>query len=419
MQRNRIARRRVASIPEVSESGGDRNGILAAMTSLVNANTGSVSFQSLRSTNSLPILGKQFEWASVFWVLQCGGWFAFGVAMLAWGLDFFNPRDAFVNKALLVVTGLTVTLIFRLLYRRIRARTMTPLTSALFIFFLSFAGGTVWRETQTLLFQVYVHTQIEGAPPFELVRIPVGTLLYDGFVLFVWSLLYYGINDWVELEKQRSRITKAEAMAQAARLRALQSQLEPHFLFNTLNAISTLVVEGQNAAAARMIVRLSDFLRLSLDTIDTPEVSLAEELEFIRRYLEIEQIRFGDRLQVTIEATPDAMQGLVPVLVLQPLVENAVKHGVLPREEGGSITVKITRNNGTLQICVADDGPGLSKEAAPISGALGLSNTAARLNELYGDKSSLSLGTSSKGGAAAVIEIPFRTAGPRSLHEAC
>jgi two-component system LytT family sensor kinase len=92
---------------------------------------------------------------------------------------------------------------------------------------------------------------------------------------------------------------------------------------------------------------------------------------------------------------------------------------VLPREEGGSITVKITRNNGTLQICVADDGPGLSKEAAPISGALGLSNTAARLNELYGDKSSLSLGTSSKGGAAAVIEIPFRTAGPRSLHEAC
>jgi signal transduction histidine kinase len=332
--------------------------------------------------------------------------------MFAWGLDYFNPRDAFVNKALLVITGFVVTLILRSLYRRARAQSRTPLASALLIFSLSFAGAAIWREIQNLLFQVYASVAISGNVAVRLVAIPLGALLYDGFVLFAWSLLYYGVNDWVELERQRERATKAEAMAQAARLCALQSQLEPHFLFNTLNAISTLVVEGQNSAAASMIARLSDFLRLSLDATETPEISVAEELEFVRRYLEIEQVRFGDRLKVAIDVPADAMHGLVPALVLQPLVENAVKHGVLPREKGGSVTVTVTRNNGTLQLRVADDGPGLPV-GAPVARAVGLSNTAARLAELYADKASFSLDSSPGGGVTATMEIPFRTAAPR------
>lgn len=361
----------------------------------------------------LSILGRQFrKTTSLFWILQCGGWLTFGVAMFAWGLNFLNTRDAFVNKSLLVFTGFGVTLILRFLYRRVRARSRTPLASALLIFLLSFSGAAIWREIQNLLFQAYASTAMSGTVSVKLVTIPLGTLLYDGFVLFAWSLLYYGVNDWVELESQRARATKAEAMAHAARLRALRSQLEPHFLFNTLNAISTLVVEGQNSAAAQMIARLSDFLRLSLDTTDTPEISVAEELEFVRRYLEIEQVRFGSRLRVAIEAPSDTMQGLVPALVLQPLVENALKHGVLPRERGGSVTVKITRNNGALQLSVADDGPGLP-EGAAVAPAVGLSNTAARLVELYGDTSSFSLDPSPNGGVTARMEIPFRTAAPR------
>jgi two-component system LytT family sensor kinase len=364
------------------------------------------------STASPPVLGSHYRAAPLFWTLQCGGWLAFGLAMFAWGLDYFNPRDAFVNKALLVITGFVVTLILRSLYRRARARSRTPLASALLIFSLSFAGAAIWREIQNLLFQVYASVAITGNVAVRLVAIPLGTLLYDGFVLFAWSLLYYGVNDWVELERQRERATKAEAMAHAARLRALQSQLEPHFLFNTLNAISTLVVEGQNSAAASMIARLSDFLRLSLDATETPEISVAEELEFVRRYLEIEQVRFGDRLKVAIDVPADAMHGLVPALVLQPLVENAVKHGVLPREKGGSVTVTVARNNGTLQLRVADDGPGLPV-GAPVARAVGLSNTAARLAELYADKASFSLDSCPGGGVTATMEIPFRTAGPR------
>ncbi len=361
------------------------------------------------SAGSLSIRGSQFRTTSLFWILQCGGWLAFGVAMFAWGLHYFNARDAFVNKALLVMTGFAVTLILRSLYRRVRARSITPLASALLIFSLSFTGAAIWREIQNLLFQVYASAAMSGNVAVRLVAIPLGTLLYDGFVLFAWSLLYYGVNDWVELERQRERATKAEAMAHAARLRALQSQLEPHFLFNTLNAVSTLVVEGKNGEAARMIARLSDFLRLTLDSAERPEISVADELEFVRRYLEIEQVRFGERLRVTITASPEALQGLVPTLLLQPLVENAVKHGVLPREQGGNVAVTIARSDGRLRICVSDDGAGLPQEAGPAAG-VGLSNTAARLEELYGDRSHFSLGASEQGGVAATIEIPFRTA---------
>jgi two-component system, LytTR family, sensor kinase len=380
--------------------------------SLPDERTSAVLQAKADSTASPPILDNHYRAAPLFWTLQCGGWLAFGFAMYAWGLDYFSPRDAFVNKALLVITGFVVTLILRSLYRGARARSRTPLASALLIFSLSFAGAAIWRESQNLLFQVYAGVAIGGNVAVRLVAIPLGTLLYDGFVLFAWSLLYYGVNDWVELERQRERATKAEAMAHAARLRALQSQLEPHFLFNTLNAISTLVVEGQNSAAASMIARLSDFLRLSLDATETPEISVAEELEFVRRYLEIQQVRFGDRLKVAIYVPADAMPGLVPALVLQPLVENAVKHGVLPREKGGSVTVTVARNNGTLQLRVADDGPGLPL-GTPVAHAVGLSNTAARLAELYADKASFSLDSSPGGGVTATMEIPFRTAGPR------
>jgi two-component system, LytTR family, sensor kinase len=350
--------------------------------------------------------------AALFWILQCCGWVAFGAAMFTWGLDFMSPRDALVNKSLLVLTGLMLTLFFRFLFRKMRKKYRSPIATIATLLAVSFTGAAVWREIHTLLFQGYYSVQATGTASVRLVRIPLGTFLYDGFVLLAWSLLYFAINGWMELEEQRQRATKAEATAHAARLRALQSQLEPHFLFNTLNAISTLVVERENADAARMIARLSDFLRLTLETTDTPEILLAEELEFVRRYLEIEQVRFGPRLRVAIKAQPEAMSGMVPALVLQPLVENAVKHGVLTHERGGSVWVTAEQNNGALRLCVADDGPGMPQNYVAVQG-VGLSNTATRLCELYGDAARFSLGPSSAGGLAVTIEIPFRSSAPR------
>jgi len=347
--------------------------------------------------------------SALFWILQCCGWTAFGAAMFAWGLDFMSPRDSLVNKCLLVATGLTLTFLFRVLFRKVRRKSWSPIATIAGLLAISFSGALVWREIHTLLFQAYYSLKANGSIFVRLVPIPLGTFLYDGFVLLAWSLLYLAINTWLELEAQRERAIKAEAMAHKARLRALQSQLEPHFLFNTLNAISTLVVEGQNADAARMIARLSDFLRLTLETTDTPEIPLADELEFVRRYLEIEQVRFGPSLRVTIDAEPEAMRGMVPALLLQPLVENAVKHGVLASERGGLVSITAGRNNGALRLCVADDGPGMPQNRKRDWG-VGLSNTATRLRELYGDASRLSLDSSSEGGGLAVtIELPFRS----------
>jgi two-component system LytT family sensor kinase len=352
--------------------------------------------------------------AAWFWTLQCAGWIGFGVAMLAWGLEHWTAAEALVNKLILVAVGFALTLGCRWIYRRARARrrALPPMLLATLVGSLSFGGAALWIEAHYLLLSGFYAAANGLGVQVRPMAIQIGTLLYYGFVLLAWSLLYWGINAGLDLEEQRDRAGRAEALAHQARLRALRSQLEPHFLFNTLNAISTLVVEKRNSEAARMVARLSDFLRLTLETTDTPEVSVAEELEFVQRYLDIEQIRFGERLHVVVEASAEAMQASVPVLVLQPLVENAVKHGVLPREGGGRVAVTIGRDGELLRISVRDDGLGLAADPGARQG-VGLTNTAARLAELYGESSRFWLAEVPGGGLEASLEIPFRVAVPR------
>jgi two-component system, LytTR family, sensor kinase len=341
-----------------------------------------------------------------FWVLHSAGWVVFGLVMLVWGLDYWSPKDAVINKFMLVATGFTLTLGFRSVYRRLLGRSIPVLGATMLL--LSFIGALIWYEAEWMLFQLYLAWIRDLALFIQTVRISMGLWLYYGFVLFAWSLLYVGIKMWKEAEHQRDRAHRAETLVHEARLQALRSQLEPHFLFNTLNAISTLVAEGQNATATAMIAKLSDFLRLTLENADRPEIPLAEELEFVKRYLEIEQVRFGSRLRSQITADPEAMNALVPALVLQPLVENSVKHGILPREEGGELRIAVARNNGSLFISVADDGNGVARRTAPRRG-IGLKNTAARLTELYGASSSFEFGEAATGGFYAHITIPYRT----------
>jgi two-component system LytT family sensor kinase len=329
--------------------------------------------------------------------------------MLVWGLDYWAPKDAVVNKLFLVATGFGLTLGFRWIYRRLLDRSndrSIPVLGAAMLA-LSFIGALVWYEAELMLFQVYLAWVRDLALFVRPVRISIGLWLYYGFVLFAWSLLYVGLKTWREAERQRERALLAEMHAHEARLRALRSQLEPHFLFNTLNAISTLVSEGQNATATAMIAKLSDFLRLTLAHADRPEIPVAEELEFVKRYLEIEQVRFGSRLRSQITATSDSMDALVPALVLQPLVENSVKHGILPREEGGELSIAISRNNGSLCIDITDDGVGARNGVTPRHG-IGLQNTAARLAELYGSASTFDYGEATGGGFFARITLPYR-----------
>ena len=209
-------------------------------------------------------------------------------------------------------------------------------------------------------------------------------------------------------ERERRSLELAASLAQS-RLAALRAQLQPHFLFNALNAISTLVHKDPNAAD-EMIANLSDFLRLTLEHGDAQQLTLARELEFVRRYLAIEQVRFGDRLTIRIDFAPETLVALVPVLILQPLVENALKHGLQPRRGPVSLELTARAEHGFLVLTVADDGVGIREDSGESTGTgIGMANCRSRLLELHGDLATLTLEPRSEGGTMATLRLPFET----------
>jgi sensor histidine kinase YesM len=194
----------------------------------------------------------------------------------------------------------------------------------------------------------------------------------------------------------------------AAQLSALKMQLQPHFLFNTLGAITVLIQQQRTAEAEAMVARLGDLLRLALDDVDAQEVPLWRELEFLRRYLSIEEVRFKDRLRVRIAADPEVSDAFVPHMVLQPLVENAVRHGLGQSEEAVTIDVSASTRDGVLVLTVSDDGPGM-QPSRPEQAGIGLANTRGRLTRLYGEAASLAAEDTVPHGARVTITLPFRT----------
>ncbi len=231
-------------------------------------------------------------------------------------------------------------------------------------------------------------------------KVHLQLLTYGVLVGAFWALDYH--RRFRERELTASQL---EARLAQAHLQALRTQLHPHFLFNTLNAISVLVLKGESQCAIRMLSRLSELLRLTLESGGAQEVTLREELGFLERYLEIERVRFQDRLTVQTEVEPEALGAAVPNLLMQPLVENAVRHGIAERVEPGTIRVAARRRGGLLRLEVTDTGPGFP---ARVVDGIGLSNTRARLERLYGGDARLELGSAPGGGARVVVEIPFR-----------
>jgi two-component system, LytTR family, sensor kinase len=212
--------------------------------------------------------------------------------------------------------------------------------------------------------------------------------------------------DYAKKFRERElRAAELEKRLTEARLQALQMQLNPHFLFNTLHAISSLMHRDVEAAD-RMLVRLSDLLRRALDSSDTQEVTLREELEFLHAYAEIEQTRFGERLTIEMNIAPDTLDALVPNLVLQPLVENSIKHGLEPHARPGRIEVSARRESDVLRLEVRDNGTGLNGSVVE---GVGLSNTRGRLKQLYAERHSFELANTAQGGASVRITIPFHT----------
>jgi signal transduction histidine kinase len=225
-------------------------------------------------------------------------------------------------------------------------------------------------------------------------------------VLTCWTVfaIRHGIEYYRRYRLRELKTSQLEARLAVAQLEVLKMQLQPHFLFNTLHAISALMYRDVEAAD-RMVSRLSDFLRLALDTAGVQEVALQREMEYLDKYLEIEQVRFGERLEIRRAIDAGALDLLVPNLVLQPLAENAVRHGIAPRASGGRIEVCAHAAAGTLTIEVIDDGPG----ASTVREGVGIANTRARLEQLYGAGALLDIGNIPGGGFRARLEIPAHT----------
>ncbi|HYY59057.1 MAG TPA: histidine kinase [Pyrinomonadaceae bacterium] len=254
--------------------------------------------------------------------------------------------------------------------------------------------------------------RLSGLGPYDYGIMPIRYLMElanDAIVYCLFVALIYLFDYYRESRDQEVRTAQLEARLTQAQLQALRLQLQPHFLFNALNTISTVIYEDVRLAD-RMIARLSDLLRLALRNSSAQEVTLQEELEFLNLYLELMRARFEERLVVHFHVEPEAEKALVPQLILQPLVENSIRHAALPASGTVMIDVSARRSNGALLLEVSDNGPGIRKERQAVTGdGIGLSNTAERLSQLYGSEHRFSLQSSPGGGLLVHVEVPFHT----------
>ena len=373
-------------------------------------------------TKSRPFVlgsGSELSKTALFAALQFGGWLIAGVVVFTWGMSVSGPLVAGLDEFIWIVSGLALTYGFRSIYRSARASGAPYALIGLVALFVSGAGAVVWYDCYVVLDRAgfgalarwpNLGTDLAAtalAMASQPWTIPIRTWITCGCLLLTWSSLYFAINAILDSEIDRERATRAVKLADRARLSALQTQLNPHFLFNVLNGIGALIRDNDRVAAIAMVDELGDFLRSILQKFDTPEITVAEELALINQYLQLQRRRFGHRLRATVSAKPDILNARVPTLILQPLVENALQHGILALKEGGSVQISIHRRDGQLLLSVDDDGEGHS--AAPHATGLGLRNCADRLLAMYGAEANLTAGAGPHGrGFAVTINLPYR-----------
>src|SRR3984885_13704166 len=318
--------------------------------------------------------------APSFWPLQIGGWTLYGLATAVSYIPFRHMRESVDYKiAFLCSTFVASFLLYaccHFLWRR-----STPLASALF---LSVGFSYILGFLCTVVSALIALHLVEPRTPLSWSM--VAARAFEGaIILIAWSALYFGIKHYGTVEEQRNRLLASEATAREAQLQALRYQLQPHFLFNTLNAISSLVVSKQPERATEMIAKLAALLRNTLSAPEAHVVTFREELAVTEEYLSIEQVRFGPRLVVSLSVTSEAYEAQVPRFLLQPIVENSIRHGIARCPNGGEVSITASVIEGQLRIDIENDRTeGLLQSPAGGNG-LGLPNTRTRLEKLYGE----------------------------------
>ncbi|HET8749265.1 MAG TPA: histidine kinase [Sphingomicrobium sp.] len=338
-----------------------------------------------------------------FWILQSIGWSGYFFLRSLSGFANSMGWMWLVHTLLLTMTGYSLTLLMASLFRRLIK--MKPVLTLLFSLLIVVVASGAFSVIETWSVATFLKPQFkpEGFEYF-------GAILLNFSLLAAWTALYYGINYFLLLEEVIRQRERLEGQASSAQLAMLRYQLNPHFLFNTLNSISTLVLLKQTERANAMLARLSSFLRYTLANEPTAKVTLAQEVETLKLYLEIEKMRFEDRLRPHFRIEPETIGARLPSLLLQPLIENAIKYAVTPAENGADIWITAVGEGQAVRIEVADNGNGEGADisASPSTG-VGLANIRDRLSQAYGGAHRLETKQNDRGGYSVIIEIPFET----------
>jgi two-component system, LytTR family, sensor kinase len=341
----------------------------------------------------------------LFWSLHAMGWSAYGISQYL-GAVLYGKPVAYTKVILAAAAwGFFVSSPLRYICRRLWTRPPAVMIPSAFL--VAYLTGLAWRVGVNWAYQYFDYDwhmmdwydYLSGAS-------------HATYLIVCWMGLYFGFRYYESMQLQREAALQATALAQEAQLKMLRYQLNPHFLFNTLNAISTLILDNRNAVANSAVTGLSEFLRYTLDQDPMKKVTVAQEVEALNLYLNIEKMRFGARLRIEFSIEEAATTVLMPSLLLQPLIENAIKYAVSPREEGGRIRIRGHVTGGMLQLEVSDDGPGMVDATRLTNGrGVGIRNTRERLQVLYGERGTVTV-TNTEPGLRVALTFPAERTAP-------
>jgi len=336
-------------------------------------------------------------------------WFAYAISHYLGALIYSKPTGYMKVIVAGTVAGFVVSAPLRYVCRRLWGH--PPIKALLGSLAAAYVVAAIWRLLLNIAYLKFLPESFWASGPMDYFS---GTVT-SAYLMACWVGAYFGIRYYETMQLQREAALRASTLAQEAQLKMLRYQLNPHFLFNTLNAISTLILDQRNATANSAVTGLSEFLRYTLDQDPMKRVTVAQEIEALNLYLDIEKLRFGDRLTLIYRIEPTALQALMPSLLLQPLIENAIKYAVAPSERGGTITITGELVDQQLHLSVTDNGPGLADFSRLENGrGVGIRNTRERLQVLYSSRGRVDL-VDAKPGLSVQLSFPAEFHQPRLL----
>ncbi|MET0988234.1 MAG: histidine kinase [Steroidobacteraceae bacterium] len=349
-----------------------------------------------------PAIAKR---SHAFWSLHAMGWGAYAISHYLGALLYSKPTNYIKVIFAAALAGFVVSAplryVCRALWRQPPAVMVTVGLGA------AYCVALIWRVLVNFAYKIYLPEEFwsqHGVSEY------FSGAVSGMYLMICWMGLYFGFRYYEAVQQQREAALRATALAQEAQLKMLRYQLNPHFLFNTLNAISTLILDNRNTVANAAVSGLSDFLRYTLDQDPMKKVTVAQEVDALNLYLNIEKMRFGERLRLHYDLEPQSLDALMPSLMLQPLIENAIKYAVSPREEGGAIRIAAHVQDTTLHLRVSDDGPGLKDTTRLQNGrGVGIRNTRERLHVLYGEAGHVAVENTNPG-LSVHVQLPVERA---------